>query len=69
LAVQTRVYPLYEVVNGRYILNKTDKTAKPVADYLKVQGRFKHLSDEDLAAIQQDVDKRFAELQWLASRP
>lgn len=69
LAVQTRDYPLYEVVNGRYILGKTGKAAKPVADYLKVQGRFKHLTDADLATMQQNVDERFAHLQWLASRP
>ena len=69
LAVQTRAYPLYEVVDGRYILSKTGKNLKPVADYLKMQGRFKHLSEQGLAAIQQEVDKRFAELEWLASRP
>ncbi|MFH2128526.1 MAG: thiamine pyrophosphate-dependent enzyme [Pseudomonadota bacterium] len=69
LAVQTRDYPLYEVVNGKYILGKAGKNPKPVSEYLKAQGRFKHLSENDLAAIQQEVDERFAQLQWLASRP
>ncbi len=69
LAVKTNIYPLYEVVDGRYILGKIATKARPVADYLKTQGRFKHLKDEDLAAIQQEVEERFKELQWLASRP
>jgi pyruvate ferredoxin oxidoreductase beta subunit len=69
LAVETQVYPLYEVVNGRYILGKTAKKPRSVADYLKIQGRFKHLSDEDLAAMQKEVDERIGDLQWLASRP
>ncbi len=69
LAVQTRVYPLYEVVDGRYALGKTSDNPKPVAEYLKAQGRFKHLSEEQVAAVQQEVDERFEELRWLASRP
>jgi pyruvate ferredoxin oxidoreductase beta subunit len=68
LAVETRIYPLYEVVDGRYILGKSAKKPRPVADYLKAQGRFKHLSDADIAAMQKEVEERFDELQWLSSR-
>jgi pyruvate ferredoxin oxidoreductase beta subunit len=68
LAVETQVYPLYEVVDGRYKLGKSAKKPRPVADYLKTQGRFKHLSDADIAAVQQEVEERFRELQWLSSR-
>ena len=56
LAVQTNVFPLYEVENGvNYTLNYRGN--RPAADYLKVQGRFKHLTDADLFKIQQMVDE------------
>jgi len=52
LAVQTRIYPLYEVINGKYILGKSTKKPKPAAAYLKLQGRFKHLTDQEIDFIQ-----------------
>jgi pyruvate ferredoxin oxidoreductase beta subunit len=67
LAVETQVYPLYEVIDGQYILGKTAKKPRPVLDYLKIQGRFRHLRDEDFAALQQETDKNYKYLQWLTS--
>ncbi len=56
LAVQSNIFPLYEVENGTdYTLNH--KGDRPVKDYLKVQGRFKHLTDDDLQMIQNMVDQ------------
>ena len=56
LAVQSNVFPLYEVENGvDYTLNT--KGDRPVTDYLNVQGRFKHLTDDDLNQIQNMVDE------------
>jgi pyruvate/2-oxoacid:ferredoxin oxidoreductase beta subunit len=55
LAVKTNVFPLYEVEQGReYTLNHTGNL--PVEDYLKGQGRFAHLTDEDIQTIQATVD-------------
>jgi len=34
----------------------------PVEDYLLAQGRFKHLTQQDLGTIQQDIDKNWDEL-------
>jgi len=54
LAVQTNIFPLYEIENGtRYTLNY--KGDRPVEDYLQTQGRFKHLSKADIAPIQKMV--------------
>ena len=56
LAVQSNVFPLYEVRNGvDYTINT--KGNRPVRDYLKIQGRFKHLTDEDVLQIQNMVDE------------
>ncbi len=51
LAVQTNIFPLYEIEDGtRYKLNY--KGDCRVEDYLETQGRFKHLSEEDISQIQ-----------------
>ncbi len=58
LAVQSRVFPLLEIKNGiEWKLNREITRPKPVADYLKLQGRFKHLSEEEIAKIQRNIDK------------
>ena len=58
LAVQTNVFPLYEVDGGvKYTLNF--KGERGVVDYLAVQGRFKHLSASDFARIQEMVDNEW----------
>jgi len=43
LAVQTRYFPIYEVSNGEYKLNINVTKPKPVEEFLKPQGRFRHL--------------------------
>ena len=54
LAVQTNIFPLYEIEDGtRYTLNY--KGDGRVEDYLQTQGRFKHLSQEDISQIQNMV--------------
>ncbi len=43
LAVETCYWPLYEVQDGKWTINYDPKDKKkPVADWLKPQGRFKH---------------------------
>jgi len=62
LAVQTGVFPLYEVENGRYRLNVNPAKPLPVEEYLKTQGRYRHLSDEDIKKIQERVNAEYAKL-------
>ena len=59
LAVQTRVFPLYEVENERWQVYKRPARAKPVREYLELQGRFKHLDDAGIDSIQRSVDARW----------
>jgi len=59
LAVDTKVFPLYEVENGRkYTITVTPK-GLPVTDYLKMQGRFSHLTAKTIQAIQANVDEEW----------
>jgi len=62
LAVETGIFPLYEVENGKYKLNFDFPELKPVTDYMKLQGRFRHLSEDILEKIQQRVTADYAEL-------
>jgi pyruvate ferredoxin oxidoreductase beta subunit/2-oxoisovalerate ferredoxin oxidoreductase beta subunit len=56
LAVQTNIFPLYEVEDGiNYTLNYEGH--RKIKDYLEIQGRFKHLTDEVTHQIQSLVDE------------
>ncbi|MGC1120144.1 MAG: 3-methyl-2-oxobutanoate dehydrogenase subunit beta [Candidatus Methanofastidiosia archaeon] len=57
LAVETCVFQLYEIENGVYSINKKPKQKLPVTEYLKVQGRFRHLTDQQIQYIQDRVDE------------
>lgn len=57
LAVLTGIWNLYEIERGEFKLTFKPPKRRPVADYLKVQGRFRHLTDEEIAEIQRMVDE------------
>jgi pyruvate ferredoxin oxidoreductase beta subunit len=62
LAVETGVFPLYEVENGIYRLNFDFPHLRPVQDYLKPQGRFRHLPGEEIERIQERVTADYQKL-------
>jgi pyruvate ferredoxin oxidoreductase beta subunit len=64
LAVETCFWPLYEVENGVYKLNYRPKHKKPIIEWLKAQGRFKHIVDNEaaVAEIQAEIDKNWEDL-------
>jgi len=67
LAVETGIFPLYEVENGQYKLNIDLPKLKPVTEYLSLQGRFRHLSDGVINKIQQRVTAEYAKLKEKAA--
>ncbi|MBW1711674.1 MAG: pyruvate ferredoxin oxidoreductase [Deltaproteobacteria bacterium] len=68
LAVQTKMFPLYEVIDGQYVLNKKITKPKPVEEYLKPQRRFSHLGEKEIAQIQAEVDRRYERLLYLSGQ-
>lgn len=53
LAVQTGIWPLYEIFNGEKLkMNYKPKELRPVSEYIKTQGRFRHFTDAMAAEIQ-----------------
>ncbi len=72
LAVETCFWPLYEVIDGKYVINYIPKNKLPVSEFLKVQGRFKHIfkagNEYMIDEIQAEVDNRWATLLKLAGQ-
>ena len=63
LAVETGVFPLYEVVDGKYrITVEMPEKLRPVEDYVKIQGRFHHLAEDEIKAFQERVIQEFNKL-------
>jgi len=61
LAVQTGIFPLYEIKSGKITLNYNEKNI-PVEEYFKLQGRFSHLKKKDIINIQRDVDRNWKKI-------
>ena len=70
LAIETCFWPLYEVEDGKVTINYKPKNKLPVEEYLKPQGRFRHLfkkgNEHMIADIQAEIDKRWEALLALA---
>ena len=67
LAVETGVFPLYEVERGKYKMTIDFPKLRPVADYLQGQGRFRHLTPDLIAKIQERVNEEYAALKAKAN--
>ncbi len=61
LAVQTRYFPIYEVENGVYKLNVKVTKPLPVEEFLKPQGRFRHLFTPKFKYVIEDIQKNVDE--------
>jgi len=70
LAVETRLFPLYEVEGGVYRITFPVSSPKPMEEYLKLQGRFAHLfqpqNGGELEAIKKGVDENYKRLEILS---
>jgi len=66
LARETRISPLYEIIDGKLTLNYEPKEKVPVEEYLKMQGRFKHLDATEIKIIQDHVDSEWGKLKQRA---
>jgi pyruvate ferredoxin oxidoreductase beta subunit len=66
LAVETGVFPIYEIENGKYTLNIDLPKLRPIDDYLKLQGRFRHLSPDNIVKIQERVTEEYEKIRLLS---
>ena len=72
MGVETCYWPLFEVTEGKWILNYEPKKKLPIEDFLRFQGRFKHLFKKGneylIEEFQKEVDRRWEELKFRCSR-
>ena len=66
LAVETGIFPLFEVENGNYFSINAGPKGVSVKEYIKVQGRYKFMTEAQIEEYQKAVNKRWNRLQWLA---
>lgn len=65
MMVESCIFPLYEIENGRLKLTGKSLTIaksgkkKPVDEYIAMQGRFKKITPEQVADFQKNVDERW----------
>lgn len=60
--VECGLWYLAEYENGEFILNQNPKHFSDVSEYLKKQGRFKHLSDDDINLIINSRDEKWKKI-------
>ena len=64
--VESGLWYLAEYENGKFKLNYKPKEFTPVADYLKKQSRFRHLTEEDIIYIEESRNKKWKVLEtWI----
>lgn len=72
LAVETCYWPLFEVEGGKWRLSYEPKQKLPIEDFLRPQGRFRHLfkpgNEHLIEAFQREVDTRWEELLYKCAR-
>ena len=58
LMVESGIWPLYEIENKKITISHKPQMI-PVSEALKIQGRFKHLTEEEMSDIQATVIKEW----------
>jgi len=68
LAVETNIFPLFEVEDGvRFTINHEPRRL-PVEEYLFRQGRFKHLKEKEVKQVQKEADEEWNKLKYRANQ-
>jgi 2-oxoisovalerate ferredoxin oxidoreductase beta subunit len=67
-AVETNIFPLYEVVDGIHFTISHESKNLPVDVYLNLQGRYKHLTDKEVKEIQGETDRIWSDLRAKAAQ-
>lgn len=62
MAVETRLFPLYEIAGGTYHITVDEPNPRPLTDYLKLQKRFAHWKPQQAAALQEAVMVMYKQL-------
>ncbi|HEY3277180.1 MAG TPA: pyruvate synthase subunit PorB [Syntrophorhabdaceae bacterium] len=64
LAVRTGMFPLYEIEDGICRVTYSPEPLRPVTEYLKGQGRYRHLTEESTSLIQERITSEWEQLKY-----
>jgi pyruvate/2-oxoacid:ferredoxin oxidoreductase beta subunit len=64
-AVRSNFFPLWECEDGQYRITQKVNKPKPVSEFTKLMGKYRHMDTAMLATLQQQVDRRVKTLQAL----
>jgi len=62
LAVETKLFPLYEIIDGTEYRITHQPQGLPVSEYTRMQGRYRHFTEDDVATLQREVDEEWEQL-------
>ena len=62
MATQAKVFPIYEMENGKHTINVYPERQVSVKEYLNTQGRFSQMTEEMIKDMQERTDKKWEEL-------
>lgn len=62
LAVETRLFPLYEIIDGTQYRITHEPQGVPVREYTRIQGRYRHFTEDDITGLQREVDEEWEQL-------
>jgi pyruvate/2-oxoacid:ferredoxin oxidoreductase beta subunit len=68
LAVETNIFPLYEILDGQNYQITYNSKGLPVEEYLSAQGRYKHLTSDQVQSIQSETDRNWQNLKAKADQ-
>jgi len=67
MAVEARIFPLYEIAEGHYNITVEDQSPRTAADYISRQGRFSTWKKNQISVLQTQTDDRYAQLKNTAA--
>jgi pyruvate/2-oxoacid:ferredoxin oxidoreductase beta subunit len=65
-AVESRLFPLYDVAKGAYRITVNTLSPRPIAHYIKAQERFKGLSESEIEKLSNSVKEAYRHLAELS---
>ncbi len=68
LATETGMWINWELDHGEFDVTVPVRRRKPVKEYLKMQGRFRHLTEEQIQEIQRMVDEEVERINKMVGR-
>ncbi len=70
LSVESGLWPLYEITSDRKLkITYKPRELKPVSEALKMQGRFRHLNDDEMSTIQEQTAASWQRLLEMEGKP